>query len=113
MIKVYYVDDEPELCELFVDIFASSKVLVSTFTNPSEALEKILSNPPDLIFMDYRMPGMNGMELAQKSPVDIKKYLISGENNISVNNMFEAILKKPLNVQLIHKIIMDANKDKV
>ena len=113
MIKVYYVDDEPELCELFVDIFASSEVSVSTFNNPSEALQEILSNPPDLLFMDYRMPRMNGIELAQNSPAHLKKYLITGENNTSENIMFEAILKKPLDVQLIRKIIMDANKDKV
>ena len=113
MIKVYYVDDEPELCELFVDIFASSEVLVSTFNDPSEALEKILSHPPDLLFMDYRMPGMNGVELAKKSPAHLKKYLISGEINISVDIIFEAILKKPLDVPLIRKIIIDAKEEKL
>ena len=113
MIKVYYVDDEPELCELFVDFFASSEVIVSTFNDPLEALEEILSNPPDLLFMDYRMPRMNGLELTQKSPAHLKKYLISGEINISVEFIFEAILKKPLDVPLIRKIIIDAKEEKL
>lgn len=111
MIKVYYVDDEPELCELFDDLFANSEVLICTFSDPTVALQKILTNPPDLLFMDYRMPGMNGVELAQKSPIHLKKYLISGENNLTKDILFEAILSKPLNIQLIRKIIMDAIKN--
>lgn len=31
-----------------------------------EALQKILVAPPRLIFMDIRMPGINGLELTQK-----------------------------------------------
>ena len=111
VIKVYYVDDEPELCELFDDLFANSQVLVCTFSDPREALEKILSNPPDILFTDYRMPVMSGLELAQKIPAYIKKYLVTGENSISMDFIFEAILNKPLNVQEIRKIIMDAKKD--
>ncbi len=108
MIKVYFVDDETELCELFDDLFANSEVLICTFSNPTDALEKILTSPPDLLFMDYRMPEMNGFELAQKCPTHLKKYLISGENNLTNDILFEAILCKPLNIQLIRKIIMDA-----
>ena len=111
MIKVYYVDDEPDLCGLFDELFANSEVLVCTFSDPKEALEKILSTPPDILFTDYRMPGMSGIELAQKIPADIKKYLVTGENNITMDIIFEAILNKPLNVQVVRKIIMDAKKD--
>ena len=111
MIKVYYVDDEPELCELFDDLFSNSEVIVSTFSDPSVALVKILSNPPHILFMDYRMPGMNGVELAKRTPAELKKYLISGENNLTPDVEFEAILKKPLDIQLIRKIITDHTKN--
>jgi len=31
-----------------------------------EAMQKILSNPPDLIFMDIKLPGESGLELTAK-----------------------------------------------
>lgn len=105
MLSVYYVDDEPELCELFEDLFSSSEVKVVTFTNPLLALEEILLSPPDLLFMDYRMPGMNGVELAKKTDPQLKKILISGENNVVTDFNFEFILAKPLNIKLVREII--------
>ncbi len=104
-LKVYYVDDEVELCELFEDLFSTSEVKVITFTNPFLALETILISPPDLLFMDYRMPGMNGVELAKKTDPMLKKILISGENNIVTDFKFEYILNKPMNTKLIREII--------
>ncbi len=32
----------------------------------AEAMEKILSHPPDLIFMDIKLPGESGLELTTK-----------------------------------------------
>ncbi len=104
-LKVYYVDDEPELCELFEDLFSSTDVIVKTFTDPFKALEVIQQSPPDLLFTDYRMPGMNGVDLAIKLDPSFKKYLISGENNVVTDFQFEAILSKPLNTKLIREII--------
>ncbi len=34
--------------------------------NGEEALEKIGSRPPDVIFMDIRLPGQNGLDLTAK-----------------------------------------------
>ena len=36
----------------------------------TEALQKIDSHPPDLIFMDVRLPGENGLELTKKIKTD-------------------------------------------
>ena len=105
MLRVYYVDDEPELCELFEDLFSSDEVRVVTFTSPILALEAILSSQPDLLFTDYRMPGMNGVELAKKTDPQLKKILISGENNLVTDFNFEFILTKPLDTKIIQEII--------
>jgi CheY-like chemotaxis protein len=105
LLNVYYVDDEIELCELFVDMFSSFEVTVKTFTDPFIALEYAKKNPPDLLFTDYRMPGMNGVELAKKLDPLIKKYLITGENNLIIDFNFEAILYKPIKPKLILEIL--------
>lgn len=104
-IKVYYVDDEPQICELFEELFSSSEVEVVTFTDSLLALEAILQSPPDILFTDYRMPGLNGVELAKKTDPSLKKILISGENNIMSEFKFDAILTKPMDTNLIREII--------
>ncbi len=104
-LKVYYVDDEIELCELFCDLFSTSDIAIITFSDPLIAIQVIQENPPDLLFMDFRMPGLNGPEMAKKLDPKLKKYLISGENNLVTDYPFEAILGKPLNIKLIKEIL--------
>jgi DNA-binding NtrC family response regulator len=104
-IKVYYVDDEPGICELFEELFSTDEVTVVTFTDPFLALEAILQSPPDILFTDYRMPGMSGVELAKKTDPMLKKILISGENNVVTDFKFDAVLTKPMNTNLIREII--------
>ncbi len=108
-LKVYYVDDEIELCELFSDLFSSSEIIITTFTDPAMALKVTIENPPDLLFMDFRMPGLNGLEMAKNLDPALKKYLVSGENNLVTDYPFEAILGKPLNIKLIKEILDSKN----
>jgi len=108
-LKVYYVDDEPELCELFVELFSDNEINIQSFSDPIAAVGIISSDPPDLIFMDFRMPGINGVEMAKKLDPKLKKYLISGENSVASDYPFEQVLSKPLNIQLVRDIL-EANK---
>jgi DNA-binding NarL/FixJ family response regulator len=48
-------------------------VSVSEAGNADEALQKIKSTPPDLIFMDIRLPGMNGLQLTQRIKKDLPR----------------------------------------
>ena len=104
-IKVFYVDDEAGICELFEELFSNDEVTVVTFTDPFLALEAILQSPPDILFTDYRMPGLNGVELAKRTDPMLKKILISGENNVVTDFKFDAVLTKPMNTTLIREII--------
>lgn len=104
-IKVFYVDDEAGICELFEELFSNDEVTVVTFTDPFLALEATLQSPPDILFTDYRMPGLNGVELAKRTDPMLKKILISGENNVVTDFKFDAFLTKPMNTTLIREII--------
>lgn len=69
-IKCIIVDDEPlavGMLENFVSRTPSLE-LVSSFTDPVEALARISEVRPDLVFLDIQMPDLNGLELSKMLP---------------------------------------------
>ena len=68
MIKVLIVEDNHIFLGAFkkglVDYFPS--MAIEEAGNADEALQKIKGSPPHLIFMDIRLPGINGLQLTQK-----------------------------------------------
>jgi len=73
MLKVLIVEDNRIFREAFkkglVHYFPS--MVIEEAGNADEALQKIKGGPPDLIFMDIRLPGINGLQLTQKIKKDI------------------------------------------
>ncbi|OAB41073.1 response regulator transcription factor [Paenibacillus antarcticus] len=66
MIKVLIVDDEPKIREgmrTFIPWEETGYQVVDTASNGFEALDKYHSLKPDLMIIDIRMPGMDGLEL--------------------------------------------------
>lgn len=95
IIKVYYLDDEPELCEMFSDIFSSDAIKVTTFSNPQVAIETIKKSPPDMFFVDYRLPSTNGDKIALQLDPSIPKFLITGDISVATTYKFNRIFSKP------------------
>ena len=68
MIKVLVVDDEPKLREGLKSIVPWTELgfeIVDTAANASEALEKHRQYAPDVMLVDIRMPGMDGLQLIE------------------------------------------------
>jgi len=66
MIKVLIVDDEPKIREglrTFIPWKETGYQVVDTASNGFEALDKYHTLKPDLMIIDIRMPGMDGLEL--------------------------------------------------
>lgn len=80
LIKIIIVDDEPEARELLVTLLEDYPNIIVTAQAGSvdEALGYIVTNPPDLIFLDIHMPRKNGFELA----------IALGKLNINSNYIF-------------------------
>ena len=68
MIRVLLVDDNPVFREAFKQNLCERfpSMVVEEARGGDEALEMIKETPPDLIFTDIRMPGMNGLQLTRK-----------------------------------------------
>ena len=104
-ISVYYLDDEPELLELFSDLISSDEIIVRTFSDPKLALEAILARPPDLLFLDYRLPNTTGDKIALQLDPKIPKILITGDLEITLEANFTAILHKPFSSKDVKTLI--------
>ena len=65
MIRAFLVDDEPlalkRLTRLLEDTGRAE--IAGTSTDPVDALACLASDPPDALFLDIQMPGMNGFEM--------------------------------------------------
>lgn len=111
-LRALYLDDEPELCEIFLEEFASDNFLISVFTDADKAIESARDFPPDLIFLDYRLPRTNGDKVAFSMPSEIPKYLITGESNVPTQYKFEKIFGKPFDRERIREVFEEALKQK-
>jgi DNA-binding response OmpR family regulator len=64
--RLLIVDDEGAVLEVLTEYFASQGYTVETATSGTEALEAVRRAPPDLVLLDIRMPGMDGIEVLRQ-----------------------------------------------
>jgi two-component system response regulator AtoC len=60
--RILVVDDEAALGENIQRMLRLPGTAVSVFVDPAKGLAECLANPPDLVLLDVRMPGMSGEE---------------------------------------------------
>lgn len=63
---VLVVDDEESILELIAFNLKKEGFQVDTATNGHDALVKIAEKAPDLIVLDWMLPGINGLEVCRK-----------------------------------------------
>ena len=61
--RVLIVDDDAGHRELLRDLLAGEAARIDLAEGGREALDRVRSDPPDLLLLDVRMPGMSGIEV--------------------------------------------------
>lgn len=64
--KILVVDDEPEMGWLFSKILGEEGYKVLTACTGQEGITKVKEEMPDLVFLDIRFPGMDGIEVLKE-----------------------------------------------
>lgn len=64
--KVLVVDDDPVIGRSFDRVLTENGYEVSTAPDGAQALERIKREHYDVVFTDIRMPGMGGLEVAER-----------------------------------------------
>jgi DNA-binding NarL/FixJ family response regulator len=67
MLRVLLVEDNRTYRKVFKENLCQQfpTMLIDEPENGDEAMQKVNAAPPHLIFMDIRLPGMNGLQLTQ------------------------------------------------
>lgn len=114
--KILVIDDEPDIGWLFSKILSEEgyKVLVSL--NGEEGISKVKKEKPDLVFLDLKLPGMDGMEILQEIRTFDKDLLVIVLTAYeTVKTAVEAMklgafdyLSKPVNIDRIKTTIKNA-----
>ena len=107
--KVLVVDDDPVVAKSFNRVLTDKGYLVVTAQNAQQALERMRGEDVDLVYTDIRMPGMDGLELAEKvkarrpwTPVVIVTgYGTTANEERARAAGVSAFLHKPLSPQMI------------
>lgn len=60
--KVLVIDDQPGIRRLLVEVLTEEGYNVVTASNGYEGVQQVKDTNPDLILMDMKMPGMDGIE---------------------------------------------------
>jgi DNA-binding response OmpR family regulator len=116
--KVLLVDDEIDFVTTLANRLGMRGIKTDVVHDGQEALDYVKDQPPDVIVLDLKMPGMYGMEVLRrlsKTNPDIQVVILTGhgtdrdEEEAQRLNAFD-YLRKPTDIDLLADRIRGAYK---
>lgn len=106
---IYYLDDELALCDIFKAYLSDEQTQVETFSIGSDAIAACKLKKPDLMFIDYRLSETSGDQVARALDPAIPKVLVTGELDLSVDDLFLTVIAKPYKLKSIKVFVESFN----
>ena len=117
--RILVVDDNEMNLKVFLGLLKNHGMQIDTAMSGKEGLEKMKKNAYHIIFMDYQMPEMDGVETLRKSrelEVNLSKdaviivltaNAISGAREMFLREGFCNYLSKPIIAEKLEKMILE------
>ena len=117
--KVLVVDDVPMNLKVFVNLLKKTKIQIDTADSGFKAIDLVKKTRYDLIFLDHRMPEMDGVEtlhamgklgdanLSRRQPVvALTANAVSGARDMYFSQGFNNYLSKPIDPDKLEQLIL-------
>ena len=107
-VLVMVVDDDAAVRQVTVEMLKDLGYQTAHATGATEALTLLaqLAEPPDIVLLDYAMPGMNGLQLARRlreRGLSVPIALVTGYAELADSegsaNPLDALLRKPFTIR--------------
>jgi len=121
--KIVLIDDDTLITKQFASIIEDDSHLLSIVNDPLKAIFTIVSTKPDLIFVDFLMPSLSGIDLVKRvrsipgfSTIDM--YFLVHEEDIHFYESadtkgIQGYITKPLVKQEIHSILSNKSSNHI
>ena len=116
-LDIFVAEDDPEVRRFILECLENVGCRVSYAANGREALIKLAGKRPDILMVDFAMPGMNGVELVQKAWLlhpGLPVLLATGYADMDMVEKFippECVLRKPFRsedlLSAIHSVVAE------
>ncbi|MGB7567119.1 MAG: response regulator transcription factor [Chitinivibrionales bacterium] len=101
--RIMIIDDDDTSMFLYKHHFRGfpGVEIIAEFDNAEEALAQINQLKPDVVIVDYKLPGMSGIEFAERVSQypEIRILLVTGHDR----DYFKSMMKNPLKFDIVKK----------
>jgi CheY-like chemotaxis protein len=116
MMRLLVVDDDPSVRHLLKSLLEAHQFSVATAANGREALEQVTAEVPDGIFLDVRMPVMDGfhaLEAIRREHPTLPIIMISASRPVDMAEAVRArgatgYLPKPIDLRQLRAALRDS-----
>ena len=117
--KVLVVDDADINLMVFANLLKKTKIKIDTASSGLEMLQMIRMNHYDIIFLDHRMPGMDGIEAfhAMKKITDginfntpvvaLTANAVLGARQLYIDEGFSDYISKPIDTVRLEQVLLE------
>ena len=116
MARLLIVDDETDVREFAANFFRKRKIEVVTASSGEEALTLLENQKPDLVLLDIKMEGIDGIETLKRIKLlnkEMKVIMVTGkkpeeENSCNKCSEFGALdyINKPLELDELENVVL-------
>ena len=114
--KILLVDDEKEFVQTLSERLLARKMEAAVAYNGEEALSQVAADEPEVMVLDLKMPGIDGMEVlrrVRKERPNVEVIILTGHGSGQDKALAEelgafAYLEKPVDIDVLTRTMKEA-----